>query len=537
MEKISKILALIGVLIVVVGFVLNDILIDFTAYFNILMVLGVSTFVFFILCNFNILKVFSKKKTTRYGATSVLGTLIFVSILIVINMIAHYRWTKIDFTRESRHSLPSTTVNILENLQNDVTITSFLSKGTEFQKKMSVFINKFSEYTDKITIVHVDPNVDTIMVRKYNIPFQTIVFESGDRSYRIELDISTEVKKEDTIAKVRNIHSLITNAVNRVSKAKKKKVYFLAGHGENSLYDKTGAGASNIINHLTKMNYVVDSVSLLKGKKVLDDCDVLVILNPKKPFLKEELAILDDYIVRNGKMAIFVDTDTHYDIIKFLDKYGLHVNTDIIIDKTIALQKGDYTTPLITKEGYNQKHNITKGFRESIFLLGARSIAFTKEFQPWQKYVYLAKTQRYPVSWAETNVMDLKNAVLDQGVDIPGPVQVAGIFTYDAALAKGDRQVTPEGDEDVSQIALFGDSDFITNRRFNYSGNATLFSNTINFLAREMDLISVETPAAIGSTIILSETDKALLNYFSIYIFPTIVFITGIVVWLRRRNL
>jgi len=87
------------------------------------------------------------------------------------------------------------------------------------------------------------------------------------------------------------------------------------------------------------------------------------------------------------------------------------------------------------------------------------------------------------------------------------------------------------------RLAVFGDSDFATNRYFNFSGNGNLFLNTVNWLTEEADLISIQPKTSSPRTIHMTATQGRMLFFVSLIILPLIVLVTGISVWMRRRSL
>jgi ABC-type uncharacterized transport system involved in gliding motility auxiliary subunit len=523
MGKLSKILAIIGFLAAIGGFVANDVLIGFTLYFSLIEIFALLCFILYALINFNIIKKFSKQRSTKYGTTSIIGVLIFVAILVILNIIATYHVKKFDWTRGNVYSLSDQTIKVLKNLESDIIVTAFFKKNSQPETVMRTLIDNYKDYTDKIKIDFVDPDLKPSIAKEYKMKeLHDTIFESGDKEYRIK---PTGI----------NLEGMVTNAIIKVSRKDKKNIYFLSDHEENSIDDQTTTGYSFVKEHLEGLNYNVNSISLLKEGRVPADCDVLVIVNPKKPLLGKEVKVLDDYVNKNGKFVFLVDTDTDNNTTGFLRKYGVQCNNDIIIDKGSQIFGGDFAMPFVIK--YHEEEEITKGFTISTLFMVARSIDYVFPYEPWQKYVALAETNPFPNVWAETNFKEIKDPKFDKGEDLKGPLEIVGLLTYDSALKKGEKQATAEEDENVCEMVIFGDSDFASNVYFNFFGNADFFANTINYLARELDLISITPKKAASSAILLSESQRNFLYYFSIFLLPIAIFAAGIVVWLKRRNL
>ncbi|MEE9390727.1 MAG: hypothetical protein V3U91_05735, partial [Candidatus Aminicenantaceae bacterium] len=87
------------------------------------------------------------------------------------------------------------------------------------------------------------------------------------------------------------------------------------------------------------------------------------------------------------------------------------------------------------------------------------------------------------------------------------------------------------------RLAVFGDSDFASNRYYNFAGNGNFFLNTVNWLTEEADLISIQPKTSSPRTINLTPSQGRMIFFVSIIILPLLVLITGIFVWVRRRSL
>jgi ABC-type uncharacterized transport system involved in gliding motility auxiliary subunit len=158
----------------------------------------------------------------------------------------------------------------------------------------------------------------------------------------------------------------------------------------------------------------------------------------------------------------------------------------------------------------------------------------------------LAKTS--PNSWSERQLNE-RQVTFDKDKDKQGPIPIAVVGTMKIEEEKKEEPKKEETEKSSAKstaateskkearLAVFGDSDFATNRYFNLSGNGNLFLNTINWLTEEADLISIQPRTSSPRTIHLSPSQARLVFFTSVIILPLIVLLTGISVWLRRRSL
>jgi ABC-type uncharacterized transport system involved in gliding motility auxiliary subunit len=138
-----------------------------------------------------------------------------------------------------------------------------------------------------------------------------------------------------------------------------------------------------------------------------------------------------------------------------------------------------------------------------------------------------------PASWGETDFSE-RPARFDPSRDQPGPHALA-------AAVEGELNIRLRGRDDHSnrkaRIVVFGDSDFAANGSFNFSGNGDLFLNTVTWLAQEKGPISIRPKETRFTPLFLSQSQGKVLMYVSLLFLPAAVFITGIVIWKRRRRL
>jgi len=150
----------------------------------------------------------------------------------------------------------------------------------------------------------------------------------------------------------------------------------------------------------------------------------------------------------------------------------------------------------------------------------------------------------------------------DKDKDKEGPISIAAVVTVELKEEPKEEKIPEEGErkeakaEEVPEegadekeaeeaektkkegrLAVFGDSDFATDRYFNFSGNGNFFLNTVNWLTEEADLISIQPKTSSPRTIHMTATQGRILLLVSLIILPLVVLIAGISVWVRRRSL
>lgn len=501
----------------------------------ILGLIGLGLLIVYLIFNLSSLKQSFKRKSFIYSSNLLIIVLLVLAILVLVNYFLakhHYRF---DFTEAKLHSLSDQSVQVLKNLKKDIKINCFFREGNFNRSKMENLMKIYAYHSNKIKYEFIDPDKNPGLVKRYDISEDgTTVFECGDKESRI-----TTVSEED-----------ITNAIIKISREKKKIIYFLEGHGEASIEETGERGYSLAKEELEKLGYEVKKLSLALADTFPKECSLLIIPGPEKDLLPNELETIKKYISNGGRVFFMIDPQGAPDLVNFLQNYGIKLENDLVVDTVSRLLGGDYFMPVVSQYEY---HPITKKFRYATFFPYARSVDLMSKKPEGVTAEVIAKSSSN--SWAEKQ-LNQRQVTFDKDKDKAGPIPLAAVVTVkpkteekkkkeeskqgekkpaaekSSTSAKETNQPRAEG-----RLAVFGDSDFASNTYYNLSGNGNLFLNTVNWLTEEADLISIQPKTSSPKTIQLTPSQGRLIFFVSLIILPLLVFITGISIWIRRRSL
>lgn len=240
-----------------------------------------------------------------------------------------------------------------------------------------------------------------------------------------------------------------------------------------------------------------------------------------------------------------VDPENAPGLMSYFIEFGIQLEEDLIVDTVSRLLGGDYFMPVVSEY---EHHDITEKFRYTTFFPLARSVNTSEEKPDGVSVKILAKTS--PNSWSERQLTE-RAVTFNQDKDKPGPISLAAVVTIEAKKESKEKTAEEEKEEDVKadkehekdkakqegRLAVFGDSDFVTNRYYHHSGNGNFFLNTVNWLTEEEDLISIQPKTSSPRTIQLTPTQGRMIFFVSLIILPLAILLTGISIWFRRRSL
>jgi len=270
----------------------------------------------------------------------------------------------------------------------------------------------------------IDPDKNPGLVKRYEISEDaTTVFESRDKESRI-----TSTTEED-----------ITNAIIKVSREKKKVIYFLEGHGELSIEVTDEKGYSFAKEELEKIGYEVKKLALALSETFPQDCALLVIPGAEKDLFPNELETIRNFLNnRGGRVFFMVDPQTVPGLTPFLSEFGIQLKEDLIVDTVSRLLGGDYFMPVINEY---ESHEITEKFRYATFFPFTRSISVAEETPEGMTANILAKTS--PNSWAERD-LTVSEVAFDKDKDVAGPISIAAVVTVEQKEEEKEEKAAEE---------------------------------------------------------------------------------------------
>ncbi len=461
-----------------------------------------------------------KSRFAVYGANTFVLFCVFLGILIFVNILSSRHKHRFDFTSSGIFTLAPQTQKIVSNLPREVTMTAFFQSESPTKAEFKNLMDGYLGLSDKIKLTFVDPDKNPAIVKQYGVTtYGTVALESGTQETKVQ-----NPSEEN-----------MSNAILKVVKDEKKKIYFLEGHGERVPDNTEGQGYSTAKKALERDGFQVEQLLLLQAGKVPDDADALVIAGPEKPVHPQEQKALEDFLQSGGSIFLLIDPQTTSGLEKFLARWGIELQEDIVIDPMSKMFGGDYAAPVVSQY---MMHDITKDFALPTIFPVLRSVTAKKV----EGVTVSELLQTGANSWAEMDFAG-KKVKFDEGVDMQGPVTIAVVASKKPDSADspktGDdgKEATKGPSQKHGNLVVLGDSDFANNTYFNFSGNGDFFLNTTSWLAEEETLISIRPKERKDSPINLTSDLGAALFFTGTVLFPGVIVLVGVRKWWTRRRL
>jgi ABC-type uncharacterized transport system involved in gliding motility auxiliary subunit len=478
--------------------------------------LGVAALIGYVVLNRAALAQKFQRRSLLYSGNLALIIVLVLAILGLANYFLSKHNYRADFTAAKIHSLSDQSITVLKALKTDVSFKGFFREGNPGRAAMENLLKIYAYHSPRVKYEFIDPDKNPGLVKRYSVTQDgTTVIEAGDKEGRI-----TTTTEED-----------LTNALIKATRAEKKVVYFLEGHGEESIEESGDNGYSTLKAELEKLGYEVKKQTLALADRFPKDCALLVVAGPQKDLVANEYETLKAYLGAGGRVLFMVDPETATTLPAFLAGYGFKLDNDIVIDTVSRLLGGDYFMPVVTEY---ESHAITAKFSYATFFPYARSVEPGETKPEGATLTVLAKTS--PNSWSERE-LDQKEVKFNAAKDKQGPISLAVVETFKTKPAAAPAAEAKPAEEKETRIAVIGDSDFVKNHYYALSGNGNFFLNVANWLTEESDLIAIQPKTQSPRTIALTPSQGRLLFLFSVVILPLAVLLLGVSVWVRRRSM
>lgn len=304
------------------------------------------------------------------------------AIIICINIIGAYLFTRLDLTSEKRYSLSPATKKLLKNLDDIVMFKIYLDGDIpagfkKLRNETKEMLNEFRAYSDNIQYEFIDPSegkdkktlqdfykqlmqkgiVPTnIQVKEKGGAKQQIIFPAAIVTYKGKEMPLQLLMTQYGLAPEAQINSSIqalefnlANIIKKLSIVRKPKIAFIEGQGELDRYETAS------ISYALSEYYSVDRIKIDHHIKALKDFKLIIIAKPDTAFDEKDKFVIDQFIMKGGKVLWLIDpvfasmdslrtgTDETMGIGNPLNlddqlfSYGVRYNYDLLLDLS-ALQ-------------------------------------------------------------------------------------------------------------------------------------------------------------------------------------------------------
>ncbi|MBI4515399.1 MAG: GldG family protein [Deltaproteobacteria bacterium] len=450
------------------------------------------------------------KGAWRHWLLLAVGTVGLAGAMAMAVAISTRHPLRLDLTPDKAYTLAEHSLQVLHNLQHDVSLTAFLRSQDTRNREIEDLLWRVRSVSARVSYRVVDINRNPLAARQFGVNADgALVVESGGR------------RKAFTNPS----EPLLIGAILQVTRSEKKRVYAVTGHGERSITDNDRRrGMSSARAALMNEFYEVEQISLLTGAGVPGDAAVLVIAGPRTDLLAAELLAIGDYLERGGGVLVLLDPEQAPGLAALLRTYHIAAGEGVVADTESRLFAGDVLTMAIP--GLSPRQPVSAALKAPPLFAQARPVEFLAD--PDSRFIGAIVLETSPASWrsADREALRSGTTAFSPGRDQRGPVPVAVSVVLPAVPG-----VAP------GRLLVIGDSDFANNFFIEYLGNKDLLVNAVNWLAHEEQLVGVRPQQQLPGVnqMFVSARQGSLALWLGTLVQPALFLALGLVVFLRRR--
>ncbi len=492
-------------------------------------------------------------RTARWLRTInlVLQAVLFLTFFGGLNYLArNYHWRK-DLTQHRRFSLSPETLSYLQGLNRPVKIYVTLSADNDAPEVRGI-LREYANATEtnkagKIEVKYLDVYQNRREAEALGLYQADVILLKCDDKPRVvtlsELYRVSKTKEGKTERSAFQGEQVITAALLEVSSPERKKIYFLAGHGEFSLSETDGnRGLSEIRDQLRARNFELDTISLALSRQIPPDASLLIAAQPQNRFSPAEQELLRDFLRnRAGRLLLFLGPAYPHGLDDLLLDWGVLVDDDVVIDRGPGTMSDAGDSVFYP---YDKTHPITQtlwSYNLALHLGPARSVRPDpgRNVGNGLNAITLVATSTAAYGEVSYQGMSLSNLPkFDRGIDIAPlagmePDKRLGIVVASERLAVRDNlPFSVRG----GRLVVFGSGDMPTNNRIAKGGNLEIFLKSVDWTVDRDTQLNIPARPIERFQLSLSADTFLNLRYAVLFGVPGIAAVLGLLVyWTRRR--
>ena len=470
-----------------------------------------------------------------------LQAVLFLTLFGGLNYVALNHAWRFDLTASHRHSLSAETKSYLDRLEQPVRVIVTLtddsenSELAESYRDISGLLREYAYATRNSTKgpVNVD-YLDVYQSRKKAEELRldqpnVVVVISGD--HRRTLPLSEFYRTKNRRREAFQGEAVITAAILDVTSPDKKKIYFLAGHGEMGPDEVDGArGLSQLRDELRQRNFELAGLDLALSRKIPDDAALLLIVSPQGRYQPFEEELLRNFLTtRAGRVVLMLDPGRAHGLDNLLFDWGV-----IVYDNAIYDTSNDYlsdTGDLILRH-FHATHPITRNLVNNKLpvVVGATRVISDDLGRTADDGLNITKLiATGDTAWGETSYRLRITPQYTPGQDLKGQL---GVLVVSERVKPANLALSVRG----GRLAVFGTADLVTNNRIINIGNLNLFLATVNWCVDRDTQFNIPVRPIERFQLALSQEEFFRLRLGLLLIIPGGVALLGVLVYWTRRN-
>ncbi|MEQ6166373.1 GldG family protein [Ekhidna sp. MALMAid0563] len=469
--------------------------------------------------------------------TIIIQLLVIIAIVIIGNILSNQLYFRLDFTEDKRYTLSDASKDVLEELDDVITVTAYFSENLPPQllNNRKDFEDMLVEYEQRsggnVVYEFVNPNEDQAKeqeVQQKGIGPIMINVRENDRVEQMRAYMGAVLQMDDKkeiiplIQPGAAMEYELTTSIKKLSIADKPKVALLQGHGEVSI------SAIPQLRQQLNVLYDVEPYSISETEDIPNFYRAVIIAAPSDTIPQSHFEKLDNYLSNGGNIFVSysnvqgdlqqgrLTTSPDIGLAGWLENKGIKIGSNFVIDAectsiTVTQRQGYFTInsqkefPYFPRVSNFADHPMTRGLDELTFTFTSSVVPIAED--------------------STISITTIASTSPNSGVEpAPSFVDIQRRWSQgDFDMGVQSLAVAAEGINGFGKIVVVGNGDFYVNgegqqARQVQPDHVNFASNAVDWLADDTGLIALRTKGITSRPLeSIDDSKKNMLKYGNVF--------------------
>jgi len=469
------------------------------------------------------------QRRVRAAMMSGLGLAFALVFSFAVAYVAVERDVKFDLSYFRTARAGDASKNLVRALDKPVRVYLFFPPANEVCEEVESYFADLTRESKQLVVEHYDHALHPAKARELNVTGNGIIV-IGREAVREQIALPLQLERARTPLRVldQDMHKKII-AVSRPD----RNAYFVQGHEERT-FEPLGdtdkrATVRSLKELLAEQSFEPKELGMAQGlaTEVPADAAMVLIVGPRRPFMKEETGALQRYLDRKGRLLIALDPDAGQTMADVLAPLALKYRLETLANDEFYIRRNhqDSDRTIIATGSYSSHASVSTigrfGLRAPVVMLGAG---------------YLEKDEKAAIGivnvdftvHAAASTWNDKNGNFQHDSD--SEVRTA----YELAAAVSKRNASAIAVDDEARVVVLADSDLVGDEAFRHPPNTYLIRDAIRWLSGDeavSGVINTEEDVPVTHT----RKQDTILFYGSVFAVPLLLLALGFLMTRRRR--
>jgi gliding-associated putative ABC transporter substrate-binding component GldG len=300
------------------------------------------------------------------------NALLLVVALVFVNLISERAHFRLDLTSDKRYSLSGSTLNLLRDLPETVTVTAWFTEkmppdlAIARQDFKDLLVEYAARSKGQVVFEFIDPSsADSMEKRALDEGMRQLIATTRekDKAENLKVYMGATVRMGDRRTAIPVIQQgsalewALSSAIKEVSIIEKPIVGIIQGHGEPPI-----EAMPQLVQNLNVM-YSVQPMAIYDSLPINDRFTALMLIDPQDTIPPMQLDRLHDFLAKGrGVVVLYSAVNSalgsspvidmrHIGLEPWLERHGLRIDQRIVVDQRcnqvqVMQQMGNFTLPV-----------------------------------------------------------------------------------------------------------------------------------------------------------------------------------------------